>query len=153
MHLTGNDKGLYATMNRWRIAPSYFPVSLIFPQPARTYRLGEFHEMLWSQQRLKLRGIEAGTGFLHARQIAVTQNGLDGRKLTVKTEDEKLHRLLLGWRAGIRNATTPGGRWVPGKSHRQKQPVYREVGRLYFNRIPLGVPADLQSAVKKCSTY
>ena len=71
----------------------------------RTYRLGEFHEMLGSQQRLKLRGIEAGTGFLHARQIAVTQNGLDARKLTVKTEDEKLHRLLLGWRAGIRNAT------------------------------------------------
>ena len=101
------DKSLYATMNRWRIDPSYFPVSLIFPQPARTYRLGEFHEMLWSQQRLKLRGIEAGTGFLHARQIAVTQNGLDARKLTVKTEDEKLHRLLLGWRADIRNATAP----------------------------------------------
>ena len=35
----------------------------------------------------------------------MTQNGLDGWKLTVKTEDEKLHRLLLGWRAGIRNAT------------------------------------------------
>ena len=97
--------GLYATMKRWRIDPSYFPVSLILPQPARTYRLGEFHEMLGSQQRLKLRGIEAGTGFLHARQITVPQNGLDVRKLTVKTEDEKLHRLLLGWRAGIRDAT------------------------------------------------
>ena len=35
----------------------------------------------------------------------MTQNGLDVRKLTVKTEDEKLHSLLLGWRAGIRNAT------------------------------------------------
>ena len=24
-HLTGNDKGLYATMNRWRIDPSSYP--------------------------------------------------------------------------------------------------------------------------------
>ena len=32
--------------DRWRIDPSYFPVSLISPQPAKTYRLGEFHEML-----------------------------------------------------------------------------------------------------------
>ena len=35
----------------------------------------------------------------------MTQNGLDARKLTVKAEDEKLHRLLLGWRTGIRDAT------------------------------------------------
>jgi peptidase, family C69 len=46
-----------------------------------------------------------GQAFLHARQIAMTQNGLDARKLTVKVEDEKLHRLLLGWRTGIRDAT------------------------------------------------
>ena len=46
-----------------------------------------------------------GKAFLHARQIAMTQNGLDARKLTVKAEDEKLHRLLLGWRTGIRDAT------------------------------------------------
>ena len=24
-HFTGNDKGLYATMKRWRIAPSSYP--------------------------------------------------------------------------------------------------------------------------------
>ena len=35
----------------------------------------------------------------------MSQNGLDARKLTVKAEDEKLHRLLLGWRTGIRDAT------------------------------------------------
>jgi hypothetical protein len=44
------------------------------------------------------------TGFLHARQITMPQNGLDVRKLTVKAEDEKLHSLLLSWRAGIRDA-------------------------------------------------
>ena len=29
-HLTGNDKGLYATMNRWRIDPCYSRATTIF---------------------------------------------------------------------------------------------------------------------------
>lgn len=35
----------------------------------------------------------------------MTLNGLGAPKLTVKAADEKLHRLLLGWRTGIRDAT------------------------------------------------
>ena len=63
-----------------------------------------------------------GQAFLHARQIAMTQNGLDARKLTVKAEDEKLHRLLLGWRTGIRDATARRQTALVTDTHRPEYP-------------------------------
>ena len=56
------------------------------------------------QEVLKLRGIKTRTGFLNARQIAMTQDGTDARKTVVKFLNQMLHRLLLLRSAGVADA-------------------------------------------------
>lgn len=52
----------------------------------------------------------------------MTLNGLGAPKLTVKAEDEKLHRLLLGWRTGIRDATARRQTALVTDTHRPEYP-------------------------------
>ena len=59
------------------------------------------------QEVLELRGIKTRTGFLNARQIAMTQDGTDARKTVVKILNQLLHRLLLLRSAGV----TDAARW------------------------------------------
>ena len=59
------------------------------------------------QKVLELRGIKTRTGFLNARQIAMTQDGPDARKTVVKIQNQMLHRLLLLRSAGV----TDAARW------------------------------------------
>ena len=56
------------------------------------------------QKVLELRGIKTRTGFLNARQIAMTQDGPDARKTVVKIQDKMLHRLFLLRSAGVADA-------------------------------------------------
>ena len=56
------------------------------------------------QEVLELRGIKTRTGFLNARQIAMTQDGPDARKTVVKILNQLLHRLLLLRSAGVADA-------------------------------------------------
>ena len=56
------------------------------------------------QQVLELRSIKTRTGFLNARQIAMTQDGPDARKTVVKFLNQMLHRLLLLRSAGVADA-------------------------------------------------
>ena len=59
-------------------------------------------------QPLKLRGVEAGAGFLHAGQVAMAQHRADGWEASMKLLDEPLHRLPLRRRARVGDATRGG---------------------------------------------
>ena len=53
------------------------------------------------QQALQLRGIEAGTSLVNARQVTMAEHPVDGRKLLVQLHDESRHRHLLLRRASV----------------------------------------------------
>ena len=53
------------------------------------------------QQALQLRGIEAGTSLVNARQVTMAEHPVDGRKLLVQLHYESRHRHLLLRRASV----------------------------------------------------